>query len=173
MTHMKPQKHIPVVGVFLIVFGLVLLLAQFKILEIGFWTIVAGAMVAYGAVLVVRSFSHTDRNRVFWGTVLFLAGLYFLLDTLGMITPDGPVFLAVLFLILGFAFLMSYVYRFSDWHLLIPAAFFIFLGGAVVAVDLGYWREVDFQYYLSNYWPILLILFGAALVLKSRRKITG
>jgi hypothetical protein len=172
MANEGKNRHIPLVGILLILLGLILLLGQFGILDYGFWTIVTAGMVVYGAVLVIRSFSLQDRNKVFWGTVLFLAGLYFLLHSLGMIAIGGPAFIPVVFLILGFAFLMSYFYRFSDWHLLIPALFFIFLGGIIFAEDVGYLREVDVTYYLSNYWPILLIMFGAALVLKARKKIS-
>ncbi len=172
MNQTKKDKRIPVLGGLLILVGLVLLLDQLQILHLGFWTVVAGFMIGYGALQVIRSFSGANRNRVFWGTFLFLAGLYIMFDHLNLIAMSGPAIVPVLFLILGFAFLMSYIYRPSDWHLLIPALFFLLLGGIIVGEDLGYLRDVDLPYYLSNYWPVVLIFFGIALVLKSRKRIT-
>lgn len=170
MSSKTNLRKIPVLGIILIAVGIILLMDQVGMLDLTFWNIITGIIVLYGATLVIRSFNAGDRSKVFWGTVLFLLGLFFILDSMNMITHRYPVFVPALFLILGFSFFMMYVYNIRDWHLLIPTLFFVGIGGLIIAEELSLFYAYRIEYYLVNFWPVLLILFGLGLILKSRRR---
>lgn len=170
MSEKTNLRKIPILGVILIAIGLLLLMDQIGMMDLTFWNIITGFMILYGAVLVIRSFTAGDRSKVFWGTVLFLLGLYLMLDSMGLITPRYPVFIPAVFLIIGFSFLMMYIYNLRDWHLLIPTLFFIAIGFLIIGDELSLFQAWRFEYYLLNFWPVLLILFGLGLIAKSRRR---
>jgi hypothetical protein len=170
MSKTKKFRRVPILGIILIGVGLLLLMDQLKMLDLTFWSFVTGFMILFGATLVIRSFNEGNRSKVFWGTVLFFFGLYFLLDSMNLITAHYPVFVPAFFLILGFSFLMMYIYNVRDWHLLIPTFFFIGVGFVIVADELSLLRTYRFEHYLYHYWPLLLILFGLGLIAKSRRR---
>lgn len=157
-------------GVILIAVGIILLMDRIGMLDLSFWNIVTGIIILYGATLVIRSFNTGDRSKVFWGTTLFLLGLFFILDSMNMITTRYPVFVPAIFLILGFSFFMMYVYNVRDWHLLIPTLFFVAIGGLIIAEELSLFYAYRIEYYLLKFWPVLLIVFGLGLLLKSRRR---
>ncbi len=166
----KTNLHrIPLLGIILIAVGVFLLADQTGMLNLTFWNVVSGIMVLYGAVLVIRSFANDDRSKVFWGTFLFLLGLFFILDGLGLITQQYPVFLPAVFLMLGFSFLMMYLYNLRDWHILIPTVFFAGCGLLIIADELSIVFAYRFSDYFFHFWPVLLILFGLGLIAKARR----
>lgn len=163
-------RKIPAIGVILIAVGLLLLADQMGLLQLSFWNFVMGFMVLFGATLVVRSFSGGDRNKVFWGSVLFLLGLYFILESMDLLTNRYPVLLPAIFLILGFSFLMMYIYNVRDWHLLIPTIFFTGIGLLIIADSTDLFDPYTLEHLLLNFWPVLLILFGIGLIAKARRR---
>jgi hypothetical protein len=170
MSSKNNFRKIPTLGIILIAVGLLLLADQIGIMRMSFWNFAMGFMVLFGATLVIRSFSRGDRNKVFWGTALFLLGLYFIFDSLDLITDRYTVIVPALFLILGFSFLMMYVYNLRDWHLLIPTIFFTGIGVLIFADSSGFFDLYRLENYLLNFWPLLLILFGVGLIAKSRRR---
>jgi len=169
MKTTKNFHRIPLLGIILIAVGVFLLADQLGMLDLTFWNILSGIMVLYGAVLVIRSFVNDNRSTVFWGTLLFLFGLYFILESLRLVTHQYPVFIPAIFLILGFSFFMMYIYNVRDWHLLIPTIFFTGIGLLIISEELSILQAYRVEYYIANYWPALLILFGLGLIAKARR----
>lgn len=170
MSTSNSLKRIPLLGVILIAVGLILLMDQMGMIRLTFWSFVMGFMVLFGATLVIRSMDGGHRGKVFWGTVLFLFGIYLLLDSMGMITTHYPVFVPAVFLMLGFSFLMMYIYDVTDWHLLIPTLFFTGIGALIIVDELSLIHAYRFEYYFVNFWPVVLILFGVGLIAKARRR---
>jgi len=169
MSSTQSIKRIPVLGIILITIGVLLLADQLGMMDLSFWNVVSGILMLYGATLVIRSFNIGDRSKVFWGTLLFLSGLYFILDSLQLVTNQYPVFVPAVFLILGFSFLMMYIYNVRDWHLLIPTLFFVGCGLLIIADELSIVYAYRFSDYFFHFWPVLLILFGLGLIAKARR----
>lgn len=171
MSESQKLRRIPLFAIILITVGLLLLADQLGMLDLTLWHFVTGCMILYGMSVVIRSFSTGDRKKIFWGTLLFLLGLYLLLDSLGLIPTQYPALIPAVFLMLGFSFLMSYLHNARDWLLLIPTLFFIGIGGLIIADERELLTAHTIVQYVRQYWPLLLILFGLGLILNSRRRV--
>jgi len=156
-------------GVALIIFGAVLLAKQFSILAIGFSEVFWGLVALLGFVGVVRGFSRNRRWKVFWASVWFLYGLFFFLRTIGLVDAVFNIFFPATFMIFGLAFLMAYLLDLRDWYLLVPALTLSFCGGAFILSEWGYFDSWEVWRFIRTYWPVLLILFGAAMMARRAR----
>lgn len=162
------SKRFPWFGIFLIVVGTGLLLDRFQILALGwprlFWTFCA--LCGFGMVII--GFIREQRRHVFWGTVLFLYGLFFTLRYFDAFDYHGHLFIPVTLVVFGLAFIMRVVYAPKDWSLLIPGVFLTGLGSLFLIAELGYIYRYDVWYYLRMYWPVIIILLGVSLLFKRK-----
>lgn len=152
-------------GAALILVGGVLLLHRLGVVSVGWHLAVWGVIALIGAVKLVNGFSLKQRGNAFWGTGFFLIGLYNVLAELGIYELRSFLIAPALVLTLGAAFLVMYLVVPRDWHVLVPTAFFLGLGTLMVMVEMGYLYQWDVEDIVRTYWPIGLILFGAALLL--------
>jgi len=56
-----------------------------------------------------------------------------------------------------------------DWHLLVPGAFLLLVGGAILSTELGYAQTWVVAPVVNRWWPAGLVLFGAAMLLNHSR----
>lgn len=164
----EPKPKISIVGIILVALGLALLLDRLDVVDIGFGRIVWIFAGVLGAWLVFRGFLYNERGKAYWGTVLFLFSIYFLLRNFGLVEFHGRTFLPAALLVLGFAFLMLFVQNPRAWQVLIPAVILGGLGAVFILADLGYLYGWDVAHAIRTYWPVLLILAGASMVLRRR-----
>lgn len=165
--------RIPWFAVGLIAVGAVMLLNRFAVISLG-WPIVLWGLVAlFGAQRMITGFSARRRGRVFWGSLLFLFGLYRILHRLDIVEVDHHLFFPTLMLIVGLSFLLMYISAPKEWHLLIPALVFVGLGGTLLLTEYGYFDRWEVMWTIREYWPAVLIVFGASLLLKSRPRESG
>lgn len=157
-------------GVALIILGAVLLAKKFFILSVGFAEVFWALVALLGFVGVVRGFSRNRRWKVFWNSVWFLYGLFFFLRAIDLVDSTVNIFFPATFMIFGFAFLMAYLLDLRDWYLLIPAVTLSVCGGAFIASEWGYFDSWEVWHVIRTYWPVLLILFGAALMARRVRR---
>ncbi|MBI4547117.1 MAG: hypothetical protein HY707_04000 [Ignavibacteriae bacterium] len=166
MNTSKPG--IPWFGIVLIIVGGVLLLTKLDVFDIDFSTVFWSLLMVFGLVGVGRGFADTKNGKVFWGTLVFLYGLYFLLYTSDYVDIEGYLFIPSTFLIFGIAFLMLYVNNFRNWYYLIPALFLCGTGAAFIFAELGYLYRHDVWDAVRLFWPLILILIGLAIILRKR-----
>ena len=164
----RSKSKLSIVGVVLVVFGIALLLERLDLLDIGFGRILWVSLGLLGGWLVVRSFVYNERGKAFWGTVLFLISVYFLLNSLGVLELHGRAIGPAVLLILGFAFLILFVQNPRAWQMLIPAVILGGLGTVFISTDLGYLYGWDILRVIQTYWPVVLILIGISLVFRRR-----
>ncbi len=164
----EPKPKIPIVGVVLIVLGIALLLERLDLIDIGFGRILWASLALIGGWLVIRSFLYDERGKAFWGTVLFLASIYFLLRDFGVVAFYGRTIVPAALLVLGLAFLMLYVQNPRTWQVLIPAVILGGLGTVFILVDIGYLYRWDVRHVVRTYWPTILILIGVSLLFRRR-----
>jgi hypothetical protein len=162
------SKRFPWFGIFLIVVGTGLLLDRLSILTFG-WTRLFWSFCALcGFGMVILGFIREQRGNVFWGTVLFLYGLFFALRYFNAIEYHIHLFIPVSLVVFGLACTMKFVYDPRDWSTLIPGFFLVGLGGVIILAELGYIGRYDVWYYIKMYWPVILILMGISLFLKRK-----
>lgn len=159
----------PIIGLVLVLLGVALLLNQMNIIHVGGMALVWLGLLVYGAALVIRSFINNDRSKVFFGTLCFLTGMLFSLRKAGLISGAFSIYFPAFIIIVGFAFFMLFVYNPKDWHLLIPSFVFLALGAALMLTHLGYWYSRDVWRAIASYWPVLLIIVGATMLLRRMR----
>jgi len=166
---MPSKPRLPVFGILLLVVGVALLLEKLDVIEFGWSKILWAAVAVLGAAIVIRAFVQDGRARVFWGTILFLYGLFFLLRSLDLVEGHIAVFMPATFTILGFGFLMLFVSDTKDWHLLIPSVILLGFGGAFMLAEAGYLRRWEMWDTFRTWWPLILVLVGFSLILRRRK----
>ncbi len=164
------NRHISWFGIALVVIGVALLVDRLHILQIEFPMVLLPLLMLLGIVIVGRGFSGNRGGKIFWGTVLFLYALYFLLRSLDFLEPRNYMFFSVGLLVFGCAFLMLFVNNFREWYYLIPAFILCGMGSMFVFTELGYLDAWDVWEVARLYWPAALILIGVALIMRHRAR---
>ncbi len=152
-------------GVVLIVLGVIFLIDRLNLFYLD-WSVIWPSLII---LLGIYFFARTTRDAgsVFAGTLFFFSGLAFLARNEGWFyTYVNFGFGGILLAILGLAFLALFVVRPEDWGVLIPAVFFIFLGGIIWADQTGLisWYT---RHEILRLWPVLLILIGVGIIISA------
>jgi hypothetical protein len=158
-------------GILLIFAGVALLLGRIGVLSLGFWGIVWLAVAAGGGFLVVRGMTSPagGRGRVFWGIVLLAFGVYRFLVVSDFFYPEpGIAFTATCFA-LGVAFLAASTRRPPSLPLGVVGAASLVLGTAVLLAEADALAYRDVKDVITTWTPVVLILFGASLLIPRRR----
>lgn len=123
----------------------------------------------FGFILLGLASAYRIRGRgsndgVF-GAVFFLSlGAFFLLRNYDFIPyfHSWPIFpIAV-----GLGLLAQIVFVPKQWGVLIPGAILVLFGAALLLEELDYWNLYD----VARFWPLILIAFGAGMLLNARRQ---
>ncbi|MDI6802754.1 MAG: hypothetical protein QME58_02760 [Bacteroidota bacterium] len=167
---MGHQNKYPWNGIILIFLGVALLIHQTGLINIRFYQIIWIALALWGFIITIRGFATNSNGKVFWGTALFLTGISFIIHSFNLIEMPHRIFLPAVFIIFGFAFLMMFVNNFREYSSFILSIIFFVIGGLLILAEIGYLNRWDVLYYIKNYWPIILIILGAGLILKRKQK---
>lgn len=167
---MTRQNKYPWNGIMLILLGIALLIHQIGIINIRFYQIIWIAFAVWGFFITIRGFAAAKSGSVFWGTVMFLSGVSFVIHSYDLIEMPHRMFLPTLFLIFGFAFLMMFVNNIREYSSFILSIMFFIIGGLLIFAEIGYLNRWDVVYYIKTYWPLILIILGAGLIFKRRQK---
>ncbi len=162
------SSGVPLFGVALIIIGATILLGKLHVLDVSFHSIFWPLMMILGLVGVGRGFSRSRRGQIFWNTVLFLYSLFFFLRASDFVEVHSHIAIPATFLIVGIAFLMTFVNNVRDWFFLAAALIFGGIGGLFILADLdyvSYWVVADS---LAVYWPVVIILFGVIILFRRR-----
>ncbi len=152
-------------GVVLIVLGVIFLIDRLDLFYLD-WAVVWPSLVI---LLGIYFFTRVpqESGAMFAGTLFFFSGLAFLARNEGWFyTYVHFGFGGILLAILGLAFVALFVVRPSDWGVLIPGVFFLFLGGIIWADRVGLISWYTRQQ-LLRLWPILLIVIGAGIIISA------
>ena len=155
-------------GIILIVIGALLLLNQTSVISVSWYELYPVLFIIIGGALIISGIYHKKHGAVFWGTNLFLLGVFFFLrnyDIIPYLFMDElwPVFL----IIFGISFLALFIVNPADWGVLVPAGFLLFFGLIFLARNLHMESLKD---WLFDYWPMILIVVGAYIIWDSFRK---
>jgi hypothetical protein len=155
-------------GIVLVVIGLGLIIHRSGLFSIDGDQIFWGAVALVGCALLYRGWETGSGGKLFWGTLLAVFGVMQVLELSDLLTIPHHLWFAVLLIATGIALLVRFIKMPRDWHFLIPAAGFLGIGTGMFLVDTGVLSRLGF---LDGIWvagPVALVLFGAALLVKSR-----
>jgi uncharacterized membrane protein HdeD (DUF308 family) len=162
------QRILP--GIILIAIGGVILVYNLDIIDLGWRTLVGTVMLLIGISIFIGAFKSSDRSPVFPGTYLSLTGLFFITMDLNLINDDLGDMWPMFIIILGIAFLVTFAFKPRELSPLINAIIFTSLGIIFLLSQAGILEWHDVWHYFGQYWPVILILIGLSLLLKSIRK---
>lgn len=162
------SSRFPWFAVALILVGTTMLLDRVDLLPVQWQMVAWGVLMLFGAHRVILGFTVRWRGRVFWGTLLFLIGLYNVLYHLNVVERYPHMFFPVIMVAVGLSFLMMYALAPKEWHLLIPALTLTGLGAILLFAEYGYFDRWEIIWAIRRYWPVALILFGISILLKKR-----
>ncbi len=155
-------------GAGLVTVGIIMLLNRLDVLDLHWWTGLWLVLGCLGVKMVLDGFEKPARGRVFGGTMLFLIGLYQILGDIDVIQFRSYYFFPVFIVILGLAFLVTYISAPRQWHLLVPAILLCAFGAVLFLAEFGYLYRWEVMSFIGDYWPIGLILFGFSLLFARR-----
>lgn len=164
----EQRNKVSLIGAILVLIGVALLLKQMHILDVNWKNLVWIALALYGGATVTRSFWYNVRHKIFWGSLCFFTGILFALREFGLVYGSAPMFLPAVLVIFGLSFLVLFVFNVRDWHVLIPSVLFVGLGAALMLTELKMLYAEQVWLVVRNYWPVVLILTGGAMVLRKR-----
>ncbi len=165
---MSDKRQFPWIGIILMLAGVALLLEKLDVLSLSTPALLWILLLLFGLAMVVQGFSGNNGGRVFFGTIFFLYGLYFLLHSIDAVELRGHLFIPASFIIFGFAFVMLYLNNLREWLFLLPAVLLLGFGVLYIMGTLGYFTAWDVHETVRLYWPIGLIIIGVAIVLRRR-----
>ena len=152
-------------GVLLILFGVVLILNKLEIIYFT-WTEIYPIGLIIISVWSFINVSKGNKNASFWGTVCGVLGIVFLLRNYDLI--DYFLYIEIwpiILLAFGFGFLVLYIFNPEDWGVLIPGFILFFFGSFFLLESLSI--DVDLFGFVFDFWPLILIIIGAGLILKT------
>lgn len=166
---MSAHKKSMLPGLLLIIFGVILLINRLAPYHFSWRELYPLILIGLGVLFFASVFNKKNKGAVFPGTILLLLGLFFFIRNyfnIGVYGHEiGPVFLIVF----GLAFFAVFITKPSDWGVLIPAGIFLFLGAM-------FWLRIHTDFYwdvwdvVADYWPVILIIIGGAIILSSLKK---
>jgi len=160
------KSHPVWLGIVLIVVGLAMLFDHLQVIPMSGWLVFWVCITALSATMVVRN-SRRKEGGTFWFTILFFFGLYKTLRNLGTLDIDASLGFPLLLIFAGIGVAVVVLTYPSRWHLVVPAIALIGTGAAMLLSELGVIPTWDVRAAISNYWPVAVVLFGAAMLLNS------
>ena len=144
------KRPFPILGITLILLGIFLLLRELNIFHFGWRIGFASILIAIGGSIFIKGFTHRHGGKAFFGTVVFLFGVYTLLRSFTFFIFYSSSSLPVLLIIFGFAFLTMTLAERRSWISLFPAFILLGTGTLFFLSSYGYYDEDDIWNYLGK-----------------------
>lgn len=157
-------------GIVFILVGAAMLLSRLGLFHLGFWGVVWLVMVAGGLLLLLRGIGGEKgvRGRVFWGVVLLAFGTFRLLENAGFLLPEPGYVVAGTFAVVGGAFLAGAMVRPTSLPMTVIGAVCLLIGFVVLLAELDALSRWQVKEALATWWPLVLVLFGASMLIPRR-----
>jgi len=165
---MNKRSSSVISGIVLILFGLLLLMEEWNIIDFTWDQVYPVAMLLLSFLSFFKALTG-NRNAAFWGALFFLTGLFYLLRNSDLIiefwfVDTWPIWLFAL----GVSFFVLYAFKPHDWGVLIPGGILSLMGIAFTLQSLDIpWISAEA---ILNMWPLILILIGLGLIFTSLSK---
>ncbi len=150
----------------LILVGVLLLLNQLDYLNFSRGNFLIIACFFLGVVLLNKGFNNSDRKGILGGSFFILEGASLLLMQLGYLPKLDSLGWGLFFMNIGLANIVYYLFKRTHFSNLTTGLIFILLGVPFVAATYDLIRVWMIADVLSVYWPIILIIIGAGLLIE-------
>ncbi len=147
-------------GVLLILIGLAILFERYYQLDIYFLR--SYGLVLLGGVGLTRGIRRTPHRRIWISTFFLGVGLFYLFEEYGLYVIDKGLTIAVLPLVAGAAFLITFFLCGRFWKHLIYGGLITALGLFFLAYYINLVPGEIFITVIDDYWPLALVVLGVA-----------
>jgi len=157
-------------GIALLVAGFLLLAYQLDWFDLSGPSFLAVISLLIGLSLIRKAITNPDRRGALGGTFFLLFAIFlFLVDTSTLMRPiPRPLFIGGIFSCLAIANLVYFLV--TRWQRNLNLFMFFFFGAIGGSILMVYYQIIDvwqFEEIASNYWPVLLIILGAIILIDS------
>jgi hypothetical protein len=170
-TNNKTNIGAFVLGILLFVLGVLMLLSRAGVLSLNFGKIIGLVALFIGAIEAVSGFSILNRNKLVWGSTLFLSGLLLLLVSYDFVPGSWDQIWPVALIIPGLSFLMLFFSNVKESRLLVIAALLVAVGCVGMLVVNGNLTFSDRIFgSLRFFVPVAVVLAGFYLLWRNFHK---
>jgi hypothetical protein len=164
------DKKLALIGTLLIAVGVLQILNHTGVIAVGWNGIAWLCLAALGLWMIIKGFSAAGKagGGIFWGTLFVIAGCVNFGERAGLFSLPGYLDMPMLFLAVGIAFLVVFIHKPQDWHVIVLSTVFTALGTLMLLAELDFISQWVVRDAIAQYWPVGLIVFGLALLLNKR-----
>jgi hypothetical protein len=164
----RTTTRISLFGLFLVVFGALLLLRKGGIINLHSGEVIWPVLTLFGLILAGRGLVDGKRGKIVGGTVLFLYSIFFLVRSMGAYELPFEMIIPSTFIVFGIVFVMLFVNRPAEWYFLVPGLLLLLVGASFLMTEYGFWYGWEVRDAISTWWPLALVLMGAGMLLRRR-----
>lgn len=154
----------------LILIGIMLLLNQFGLLFFDRFNIVLVGSILFGILLLNKSYKHPLKKGILGGTFFLLLAFILVLMRFNFLPVNDQVGIGLIFVLLGLSNIIYFLFYPKKTANIIYALLFLLLSAPLF---LDYYNVLPgwmLEHYFITYWPAILILIGAGLLLEGLRR---
>ena len=157
-------------AIVLIVFGLLLILNQFDLIYFSRLNIFITGSAFLGIVLLNKGFNHPMKKGILGGSFFVFFAVILVFMRMGFLPINDQIGTGIIFVLLGLANIIYFLVYPKKTANIIFAILFLLLGLPFLLTYydvLSVWMVED---YFITYWPALLIIFGLGLLIDGMLK---
>jgi hypothetical protein len=164
----RTAKRVSLFGLFLVVFGVLLLLRKTGVVDLHAGEVIWPVFTLFGLILAGRGLADGKRGKIVGGTVLFLYSIFFLVRSIGGHDLPFQMVIPSTFIIFGIVFVMLFVNRPAEWYFMVPGLLLLLVGASFLMTEYGFWYGWEVRDAIATWWPAALVLMGAGMLLRHR-----
>ncbi len=157
-------------AILLILIGVLLILYQTDLLDFSIADVISYGFVLIGVIFLVNSRNRTDKRGILGGVFFTLFGITMILMREYILPRDDEFGFAAFFLALALGNFAYLPFKKDKTTNLIWGIVFGALGGLLLWVYYGYYPSWYIYEQIEMYWPVILIVIGASMIIKAYAK---
>ena len=154
-------------AIILILIGVLLILYQTDLLDFSTADVLSYGFILIGGIFLVNSLNRTDKRGILGGVFFTLFGITMILMREYILPRDDEFGFAAFFLALALGNFAYLPFKKDKTTNLIWGIVFGALGGLLLWVYYGYYPSWYIYEQIEMYWPVILIVIGASMIIKA------
>ena len=151
----------------LITIGVLLLFYQMDLVDFSKSDIISYGSVILGIFLLLKSVNRPDKRGILGGVFFTGFGITMVLMREYILPRDDQFGFAAFFLALALANFVYMIFREEKTTNLVWGIIFGLIGGLLLWAYLGYYPSWYVYELIETYWPVILIMIGAGIIVKA------